>query len=356
QFAAPSYTIKKTSGPQNMVVTVSRTGATGSAQGVTVFYHTFAGFARPGVDYNDTSGTLSFGPGVMSQTFNVPILATSSVPPEFPEDFAIELLNPTGGAVLGTRNFVAGSITEATAPTTMQLSGMSGFLFGFFPEYHATEIGHSFNVTVTRSGPTTGTSSVTLGTFNGTAIAGTHYVATNAVLNFFPGQTSKTVSIPILDPETINTGVVYFGVILFNNSGGELNSPVPPYAVGFPGFPPLAFVAIGQDVETGGKVQFSSTSYAGSISGGAASIVLTRTGGTAANTNVFVSTSGGNPGTDYTSFSGNVTFGAFQTSVAFPITILGGATVGDTFNVNISSVNNGGSVGTPSLTTVTIAP
>jgi hypothetical protein len=226
QIAAPSYTIKKTGSAQFLTVTVSRTG--GSAGGVTVAFQTNAGHARPGVDYNNTSGILTFGPGVMSQTFPVQILASGPAPPPvIPEDFEINISNPGGGAVLGSRTFVAGTITEPVAPTTMQFSGTTGCCVEVFPEYHTTETSHSVNVTVTRSGPTTGTSTVQLFTFDALAVAGVNYVAVNEVLNFFPGQTSKIVTIPLLDNETIQ-GTLEFGIVLTNTTGDVTNTPVPP--------------------------------------------------------------------------------------------------------------------------------
>jgi hypothetical protein len=361
QIAAPSYTIKKTGSPQSLVVTVTRSG--GSAGGVSVgfgAFSTFSGHARPGTDFNETSGTLNFGPGVMTQTFNVQILAAGPPPPDvIPEDFEIKIFAPAGGAVLG-RSLVTGNITEPIPPTTMQFAGTSGLVNGLYPEYHAVETTHSTNVTVTRAGPTGGPSSVQLSTFDVTATAGNNYVAINQVLNFLPGQTSKIVPIPILDPETINSASIAFGVLLSKPVGGVINVPVPPYPASNPGFAPIALVVIGQDVDTAGRVQFSSASYPGFISTGTASIALTRTGGTAANTSASVRTFDGDgtaiAGTDYVSFSGDVTFGAFQTSASFPITILPGATAGGTITVLLDSVNNGGALGAPSRATVTIGP
>lgn len=53
-------------------ITVVRSG--GIAGTGTVNYNTEAATARPGIDYIETSGTLTFGPGVNSQTFQVTLL------------------------------------------------------------------------------------------------------------------------------------------------------------------------------------------------------------------------------------------------------------------------------------------
>src|SRR5262249_6468343 len=69
------------------------------AGGVSVSYATSDGTAHAGEDYASTSGILSFGPGVMSQAFAVPILQDDV--PEGVETVGLSLSAPGGGAVLG---------------------------------------------------------------------------------------------------------------------------------------------------------------------------------------------------------------------------------------------------------------
>jgi hypothetical protein len=176
-------------------------------------------------------------------------------------------------------------------------------------------------------------------------------------LTFLPGQTTKVVSVPILDTET-SSGTLDFIVALENPTGGVLNTPEPPYSSTFLGNPPWAAVVIVPDTDLAGKIQLSSSSYVGSISGGTANVVLTRTGGTAGNTtvNIFTSDQTASNGVDYTSISTQATFGPFQTSVSVPIAILNTATAGRTFGVQIFGPNNGATLGTPSSASVTIVP
>src|SRR5262245_28788933 len=70
QFKALSFAGKEGGPP--VVITVSRVN--GSAGTVTVDFFTQDGTARADLDYVPTNGTLTFGPGVTSQSFTVAVL------------------------------------------------------------------------------------------------------------------------------------------------------------------------------------------------------------------------------------------------------------------------------------------
>ena len=74
QFSAGAYSVKKYGG--SALIPVVRTG--GSAGTVTVGYSTLDGSATNGVDYTQTSGTLTFNTGEVFRYFNVPILTGST--------------------------------------------------------------------------------------------------------------------------------------------------------------------------------------------------------------------------------------------------------------------------------------
>lgn len=95
-FAQPSYTVNEADG--SVTITVQRTG--GSEGTVTVTYTTVNGSAVAPGDYATQAGTLTFGPGVTTQTIIVPIV--SDADPEPSETFNVQLSLPTGGATLGT--------------------------------------------------------------------------------------------------------------------------------------------------------------------------------------------------------------------------------------------------------------
>lgn len=58
-------------------------------------------------------------------------------------------------------------------------------------------------ITVTRSDFLAGTSTVAIGTVDGTATAGLDYTQTISILSFAPGETTKTFSVPILNDSTV---------------------------------------------------------------------------------------------------------------------------------------------------------
>jgi uncharacterized repeat protein (TIGR01451 family)/uncharacterized delta-60 repeat protein len=69
-FTKSVYNVNENGGPA--IVTVKRTS--GIAQSVTVNFLAAGGNASPGFDYTPTNGVLTFAPGVISQSFAVPII------------------------------------------------------------------------------------------------------------------------------------------------------------------------------------------------------------------------------------------------------------------------------------------
>ena len=67
------------------------------------------------------------------------------------------------------------------------------------PSYSISETGGTETITVNRTGSTVDTASVNYATSDGTAIAGTNYLATSGILTFAPGQSSANIVVPIND-------------------------------------------------------------------------------------------------------------------------------------------------------------
>jgi hypothetical protein len=108
----------------NVPVTLSRTSTTT----VTVVVTTVAGTAKAGTDFVTKTATLTFAPGVTSQTFSVSIVGDLTA--EALETFTLQLSSPTGGAAVETGTgtvtvidndgamFAAQSAPTANAATT----------------------------------------------------------------------------------------------------------------------------------------------------------------------------------------------------------------------------------------------
>jgi predicted extracellular nuclease len=79
----------------------------------------------------------------------------------------------------------------------------------------------TLSFTVSRAGDTTGVTTVDFGTANGSAIAGTDYVAASGPITFLAGETSKTVSVTI-DGDTDVEADETFSVTLSNASGATI--------------------------------------------------------------------------------------------------------------------------------------
>jgi hypothetical protein len=97
QFSQAAYAVTEGGAA---TITVTRTG--GSHGGVTASYAVSNGTAIAGVDYTAAGGTLTFGAGVLSQTFTVRTTSDKTV--ETAETISLTLSNPQGGAILATPN------------------------------------------------------------------------------------------------------------------------------------------------------------------------------------------------------------------------------------------------------------
>jgi hypothetical protein len=180
QFSSATYSVNEGGGTAS--ITVSRTGGTSGT--VAVDYATVAGGSATGgaactagVDYINASGTLTFGDGVTSQSFNVTICNDASTEPD--ETVNLALSNVTGGATLGSPNTAVLTINDNDSVRSLSID-------------NATKVegnaGTSQMVfTVTLSGQIGPPVSVHYSTADGTAVGGSDYVPIpDTVLNFNP--------------------------------------------------------------------------------------------------------------------------------------------------------------------------
>ena len=169
---------------------------------VSVAYATMDGTAVADADYTPVTGTLRFEPRETTKTIRVPVLLDTMT--EQSETFTVELSNP-GGSTLADPIGV-GTIRADPAP---------GLRIG-----DATPVAEGdeavFTVTLTPPGEQVVTVDYT--TVDGTAIADEDYTATSGTLRFAPGDTSKTIRVPVLEDATAEP-VETFTVVLSNPAG-----------------------------------------------------------------------------------------------------------------------------------------
>ncbi|XWK86429.1 MAG: Calx-beta domain-containing protein [Phormidium sp.] len=186
QFSNPQYVVNE-DGTPILAVTVVRSGDTSGAVSATV--NLSNGTATTPADYNNTPITVNFAAGETSQVVNVPIVDDTLVEPL--ETVNLSLVNPTGGATIGTQNtailnildndvppppkpvvFVAALDPTAGEPGRTDNSGVGTFQFA--------RTGGDPNVPLTIRYTTTGTA--TPGTDYG-ALTGTVTIAAGATVS-----------------------------------------------------------------------------------------------------------------------------------------------------------------------------
>ena len=153
-----------------------------STQAVTVGYATANGTATAGSDYVAASGTLTFAAGVSTQTIAVTINGDATV--ESDETVLVNLSGATN-ATIGDAQGV-GTITNDDQPT-LAIDDVS------VTEGNSGTKTATFTVTLTP----TSAQAVTVGyaTANGTATAGSDYVAASGTLTFAAGVSTQTIAV-----------------------------------------------------------------------------------------------------------------------------------------------------------------
>lgn len=188
-----------------------------------VNYTTKSGSATAGIDYKETSGTLSFAPGEIEKTVLVPVFRDTEVEPDESFQFLLSKpvsLNPNIDVALGS---LLSSTVMLQNDDFPKLSVRSASIF---------EDGGKATVLVTLSEAYLHSVTVDYATRDGTAIAGSDYVATRGSLTFAAGEVEKLIQIPIFD-DTAVEGDESFQVLLSNPVNAELDSGFGTVSIGF---------------------------------------------------------------------------------------------------------------------------
>ncbi len=173
------------SGTTSYVFTVALSNP--SAQSVTVDYGTEDDTATTaGADYTAASGTLTFSSGQTAKT--VTVNANGDTLNELDESFRLKLTAPTNATIADATG--VGTIQNDDAVPALSVNDVT----------HAEGNSGSANMTftVSLSAASGQTVSVAYATHDGTATtAGSDYTATSGTLTLTPGQTAKTVDVPV---------------------------------------------------------------------------------------------------------------------------------------------------------------
>jgi len=336
QFSGATYNIAENG--SEITITVTRTS--GSYGAVSVNYTTIDGSATANSDYSPASGVLSFADGVTSQTIAIPILNDAIY--EGDENFAVQLSGVSGGASLGTVASTAVTIIDddpVPPAGTLQFSGAS---------FNVSENINSVNVTVTRTGGSFGTITIDYATYDSSATAGNDYLAAIGTLTFTDGESSKVITLTILD-DTVYEGDENFGLILGNITGGATI-----------GLNASASVTILENdpIPSAGNLHFSMTGYSANEDASNILITVIRSGGSSGEVAVDYTTADGSAtaGSDYTATSGRLTLADGVTSQTISIPLLDDVLYegNETLQVNLFNTMGGASLVSPVSANVTI--
>ena len=302
------------SGTSNVQVPVTLSAPSG--QTITVAYSTAPGTASAGSDFTTTTGTLTIPAGSTSMSIPVPIVGDVLNEPD--ETFTVALSNPAGATI--ARGLASVTIADDDKPQ-VSVSSVS---------VAEGNVAKNVVVTATLSAASTQQITVSYATADGTALAGSDYVAQSGLLTFAPGTTSRTMTISVLG-DLINEPTEAFLV--------NLSSPV------------NATIGTGQAIVTivdndpVPSIAITNTSVNEGDTGTVSAVVTVTLSAVSAQTvTVAYATANGTAtaGADYVSSSGTLTFAPGVTSL--PVTVVvNGDTIdeaNETIQVNLTNPTN----------------
>lgn len=175
---------------------------------VSVDWATIAGTATAS-DFLPSNGTVRFMPGEQSVTVRIPIVDNGVVEPD--EAFTLQLSNPVNAALAGGAARVTIVDNDAAAGTpAISIADASG------DEHVGT-----LRFVVTLDKPSNDVVTVQFASTDGSALAGADYTAIDGTLWFMPGQTAKTLWVPVAD-DTIAEDDETFTILLSDPQGATL--------------------------------------------------------------------------------------------------------------------------------------
>nr|WP_261344741.1 Calx-beta domain-containing protein [Gimesia chilikensis] len=173
----------------SVLLTVSLDQAAGDT--ISIDYTTADQSAVTNDDYASQTGTLTFAPGVLTQTISIPIVDSDLV--ELEESFLVNLSN------LQTNGWNV-SLTDAQAVVTISDDDQAQLTID---DISINESEGTAEVTVSLDQPVAGEISVHFETADQTAIAGEDYEGQSGTIAFSAGLQTRIISIPLIDTNLV---------------------------------------------------------------------------------------------------------------------------------------------------------
>lgn len=268
------------------------------------------GGAAPGIDYVEATGTLEIAPGDVGGSISVAAIGETLF--EHDQSFALHLEQP-GNASLFDPD-ARGTIWNDDLPPTVVVTGVTA---------EEGDVETEWTLEVAKLGPTERSFDVTWKTGDGTATAGSDYVAQTGIIRFrvgpgIPEQPEPTVSVTVFGDRVVEADEAFL-VALYGNTAepGVLLSETPVVLLNDDEPPAVRLTLSDSGVtegHTGTKQLVFQVRVLGSPSGTVSVSWSTSTGGTAT------------AGVDYLPASGTLSFPAGTTLATFPVTVFGDRT------------------------------
>ena len=301
---------------------------------LTVDYSTLNSTAFAGNDYVAGSGTLTFAAGETVKTVRVQLIDDAVA--EGTEVFKMNLSNPSANATIA-RSFATATIIDNDAPSGTPLVSIGDLV--------VDEAAGTANFVVTLDRPSGSVVSIDYATQDGTALAGSDYVAASGTLKFAAGETAKTVKVLLVN-DTLQEGAEAFSLALSGLVGATALNPVGTAVIGANDAPVVSKASMSiDDVVVGEQDDF-------------ADFVIRLDAPTSAPLTVDYSTlnSTAFAGNDYVAGSGTLTFAAGETVKTVRVQLIDDAVAEGTevFKMNLSNPSANATIARSSATATII--
>ena len=284
-------------------------------------------------DYVAASGTLTFSPGQTSKNLSVTVNGDAKA--EADESFLVVLSNPTK-ATLGDAQG-SGTITNDDTGPSLTVGDVS--------QNEGNTGSTSFVFTVFLSAPSGETVTVQYAAQNGTAVAGTDFVATSGhTLTFAPGDTAKQATISVLG-DTQSEADETFRLLLSNPVHATIGDGTAiATVVNDDGVPSLAVGDVSSSEGDSGTKTFTFNVTLSSASSQTVTVQYSSQDNTAKNLD-----------DDYEPVTGILTFSPGETSKAIAVTVNGDKRnePNETFGLRLASPTNASLADANGLGTIT---
>ena len=181
-----------------LAMTFAVTLSAEATESITVEYATADGSATQALDYESTSGTLTFAAGVTSETISVTLIDDELV--EGDETFSVQLSGPNGA-----------DLADASATATInENDGLPAVAFASGSATTVNECAGDVSFTVVLEPGSGDAVAVAYATSEGTASADEDYEHAAGTINFGVGETERTVIVPILADNTSEDAETFY--------------------------------------------------------------------------------------------------------------------------------------------------